>query len=313
MASIGKKLHHYVPRFYIKAWAQDDLVYCLRNGKILHTNVRNVAAENYFYRLCELSVRDIAFVREVAIADSPKTLKPYLERLLRVLSLPHVARRKVEASAMATPELLAGVDNLITEMSENMHTSIEEEFRPYLNAMLAGGLGFYAQPARVAGFFWGIAAQYLRTNQIKRARDRLRGDMLETFQHTVNVLVHILAIKLGLGLYADRERFRLILLENVTDIPFITADQPVINIAAKPEETKPPDKFELYYPLSPNKAILLVEPLSNHLPGSPSVSAILAHHYNLLMGAHAYEQIFANSRKELESIRGELRAFRSCL
>ena len=116
MASIGKKLHHYVPRFYIKAWAQDDLVYCLRNGKILHTNVRNVAAENYFYRLCELSARDIAFVREVAIADSPKTLKPYLERLLRVLSLPHVARRKVEASAMATPELLAGVDNLITEM-----------------------------------------------------------------------------------------------------------------------------------------------------------------------------------------------------
>ena len=101
--------------------------------------------------------------------------------------------------------------------------------------------------------------------------------------------------------------------KNAIDVPFITADQPVINIAAKPEETKPPDKFELYYPLSTNKATLPVEPRSNHLPGSRFVSAILAHHYNLLMGAHAYEQIFANSREELESVRGESRAFRSCL
>ena len=313
MASTGKKLHHYVPRFYLKAWAEDDMVYSLRDGKILRSNVRNVAAENYFYRLRELSAADITFIRNVAIADSPESLKPDLERLLRILSLPHVTRRRAEASAMATPGLLAAVDNLITEMGENMHTSIEEVFKPYLDAMLAGDLGFYAQPVHVARFFWGIAAQYLRTNQIKRARDRMRGDTLETFQRTVNVLVHILAVKLALNLYTDRERFRLILLENVTDVPFITADQPVINIAARPEETKPPDKFELYYPLSPTKAILLVEPLSNHLPGSPSVSAILAHHYNLLMGAHAYEQIFANSQKELESVRGELRAVRSCL
>ena len=50
MASIGKKLHHYMPRFYLKAWTKDDLVYCLQDGKIYRTNLRNVAAENYFYR-----------------------------------------------------------------------------------------------------------------------------------------------------------------------------------------------------------------------------------------------------------------------
>jgi Protein of unknown function (DUF4238) len=101
MAS-GKKLHHYVPRFYLKAWAEDDLVYCLRDGKILRTSVRNVAAENYFYRLCELSATDVAFVRKVAIADSPESLKPHLESLLNVFLLPHAARRKLEASAKAT-------------------------------------------------------------------------------------------------------------------------------------------------------------------------------------------------------------------
>jgi hypothetical protein len=311
MASIGKKLHHYVPRFYLRAWAERDLVYCLRDGKILRTNVRNVAAENYFYRLRELSPTDTTFIRKVAIADSPESLKPYLEYLLSAFSLPQVARRGLEVSGNARAELLAGVGNLITEMNENLHTSIEQDFKPYLDAMLAGDLRFYAEPARVAMFFRGIAAQYLRTNQSKRARLTWAGDMMETFQRAVNVLVHILAIKLAFGLYADRERYRLILLENATDVPFITADQPVINIAARPEEAKPPDKFELYYPLSPSKAMLLVEPLSDHLADSPSVSAMLAHHYNLLMGAHPYQQTFANSRKELESVRTELPAFRS--
>lgn len=312
MASVGKKLHHYVPRFYLKAWAEDDLVYCLREGEILRTNVRNVAAENYFYRLRELSPRDVTFIREIAIDDSPERLKHFHENLVGAFSLPHVTRRRLKASGNATPKLLAEVNTVIREMNENLHTSIEEEFKPYLDAMIAGDLSFYSDPAAVAIFFRGIAAQYLRTNQIERARVTLGPDKLEAFQRIVNVLVHIFAINLGFNLYADRERFRLVLLENATNVLFITADQPVINIAAKPEETKPPDKFELYYPLSPNKAMLLVERLSNHLPHGPSVTAMSAHLYNLHMGAHSYQQIFASSPQELESVRSDLPAFRSC-
>lgn len=312
MASVGKKLHHYVPRFYLKAWAECDHVYWLRGGKILRTNVRNVGAENYFYRLRELSPNDITFIRQIAIVDSPERLKPYHERLVRFFSLPHVTRRKLEASGNGTPKLLAEVDSVITEMNENVYASIEEGFKPYLDFMLAGDLKFYSDPAACAAFFKGLAAQYLRTNQIKRARVTLGPEMLEAFQRVVNVLVHIFAINLGFSLYADRKRFRLTLLENATDIPFITADQPVINIAARPEETKPPDKFELYYPLSPNKAMLLLESLNNHLPDNPSVTAMSAHLYNLHMGAHSYQQIFASSPQELESVRNDLPAFRSC-
>jgi|SRR5208337_2563014 len=312
MASAGKKLHHTVPRFYLNPWTEDNLIYCLQDGKIFRPNVRNVAAENYFYRLQELSPADITFIRQVAIVDSPERLRHFHEYLVWAFSLPHVLRKRLEASGNTTPELRADVDNVIREMNENLHTSIEEDFKPYLDAMLAGDLSFYSDPAAVALFFRGIAAQYLRTNQIKRARITLGPDRLEAFQRIVNVLVHILAINLGFNLYADRKRYRLILLENATNVPFITADQPAINIAAKPEETKPPDKFELYYPLSPSKAVLLVEPLGDHLPDSPSVTAMYAHHYNLLVGAHSCQQIFASLPQELESIRDELPAFRSC-
>ncbi len=312
MASVGKKLHHYVPRFYLKAWAQDDFVYCLLDREILHPNIRNVAAENYFYRLRELSPKDVTFIREVAIVNSPEKLKGLHENLVRAFSLPHIARKRLEASGRATPELLAVVDKAIAEMNENLHTSIEEDFKPYLDSMLAGNLRFYSDQAAGPVFFRGIAAQYLRTNQIKRARVIMGADKFESFQRVVNVLVHILAINLGFNLYADREHYKVILLDNTTDVPFITADQPVINIAANPKETKPPDKFELYYPLSPTKAMLLVEPSSSHLPDSSSLTAISAHLYNLHIGAHSYQQIFASSPQELESVRSDLPAFRSC-
>lgn len=312
MASVGKKLHHYVPRFYLKAWTQDDLVYCLLDGEIFHPNVRNVAAENYFYRLRELSPADVTFIRELVIVNSPEKLKPLHEHLVWAFSLPHITRKRLEASGHATPELLAEVDKVIAEMNENLHTSIEEDFKPYLDSMLAGNLKFYSDQAAGPVFFRGIAAQYLRTNQIKRARITMGADKLETFQRVVNVLVHILAINVGFNLYSDRKRYKVFLLDNATDVPFITADQPVINIAANPKETKPPDKFELYYPLSPTKAMLLIEPSSSHVPDSSSVTMMSAHLYNLHMGAHSYQQIFASPLQELESVRSDLPAFRSC-
>src|SRR5689334_16231928 len=103
MPAVGKKLHHYVPRFYLKAWAERDLVYCLRDGEISRPNIRNVAAENHFYRLRELSPSDVAFIRKLAITDSPDTFKGLHERLVSVFSLPHIARKKLEASGNATP------------------------------------------------------------------------------------------------------------------------------------------------------------------------------------------------------------------
>lgn len=41
-----KKIHqHYVSRFYLKAWAIDNQIYWLRNGKIFRTSLMNVANE----------------------------------------------------------------------------------------------------------------------------------------------------------------------------------------------------------------------------------------------------------------------------
>jgi hypothetical protein len=315
MSAVGKKLHHKVPRFYLKAWdeqgrdAEHAQVFCLQNGAIQPRNVRNVAAENHFYRLRELNDSDVNFIRKVAIADSPEALKPYHERLVLLLSLPHRIRKKLQTSGNATLEGLGQLDGLIAEMNEDIHTSIEESFKPFLESMLAGDSSFYTDAPKAADFFRGIAAQYLRTDLVKKPRTIWK----ENFERVANVLVHIYAVNVGCNLYADREQYEIALLENRSGVPFVTADQPVINIASSPTETKPPEKFELYYPLSPTKAMLLVEPSSDHFPNNFSVSAMSVHVYNSHMAAHSFQQIYGSSRQVLESVRGDLSAIRSCL
>jgi hypothetical protein len=42
------------------------------------------------------------------------------------------------------------------------------------------------------------------------------------------------------------------------------------------------------------------------------MSAEQVHHYNLLMAAHSFRQVYSNSKAELEAINFELPAFLSC-
>lgn len=319
MPAVGKKLHHKVARFYLKAWDErgrdtdEAQVFCLQGGEVRRANVRNVAAENHFYRLRELSEADVQFIQKVAVDDSPVILKPYHERLIRWFSLPHKMRKRLEASGKATPELLGRVDRVIYEMGEDLHTSIEEQFKPYLESMRCGDLTFYSDKKKAGLFFIGIAAQYLRTDLVKKARIIWRTRDYETFERIANVLVHIYAVNLGRSLYVDAERYQIMLLENRTEVPFVTGDQPVINIAARPVETRPPAKFELYYPVSPTRAMLLVEPSSDHFPKDSTVSAMAVHIYNSHVAAHSYRQVFGNTAEVLESVKSDFSAIRSCL
>jgi hypothetical protein len=311
MGAIGKKLHHYVPRFYLRAWAEKKMVYCLQDGKILRPNIKNVCATNYLYRLKELSPEDVGFL-EAIIRDSPEGLKASHEQLVRAFTLPYLAKRKLEASGVATSGAMAKIDRMITELNENLHTSIEEDFQPHLAAMISGRLDFLEDPTQAAVFYRGLAVQYARTNHVKQARLVMDTKRFALYLRIVNPLVHILATNVGRSLFADRKRHTIMLLDNATNVPFITADQPVINIASGPKDTTPPVKFELYYPLSPRKAMLLLEPSSDFLPGDSFVSETLVHLYNLRMAAHSYRQIFSTSPQVLASIRDELTAYMSC-
>ncbi len=152
MSAPAKKLHHFVPRFYLRAWAAKEKIWCLQEGKILNPNIRNVGAENYFYSLQQLSPEDVEFLREAVIKDSPDGLKAVHEQLLHAFTLPHEAKRQLRMSGRTTPEALAVIDRMTVELNENLHTGIEDDFQPYLAAMISGSMDFLNEPAHAATF-----------------------------------------------------------------------------------------------------------------------------------------------------------------
>lgn len=147
MSSIGKKLHHFVPRFYLRSWAEKDKIYCLQDGAVHRPNIKNVCATNYFYSLQRLSADDITFLRDAIIKGSPNALKESHEQMLRILMLPYVAKERLQRLGGADAVRISEADRLIVELNENLHTDIEDKFRPFLDSMIAGDSSFLALPA----------------------------------------------------------------------------------------------------------------------------------------------------------------------
>jgi hypothetical protein len=146
---------------------------------------------------------------------------------------------------------------------EDYHGAIEENLLRFLKAMLDGDIGFYSNDKDVAEFFYAIAVQYTRTKQMRESallnfgEQTIRG--VDT-RRVWPVISELIAMELGLNLYTRKDWYRLVLVENDSDTPFITGDQPVINIHGEQEVGKVPDKAKFFYPLSPARAMLLVEP-----------------------------------------------------
>jgi hypothetical protein len=113
---------------------------------------------------------------------------------------------------------------------------------------------------------------------------------------------HLAAINVARTLFVERDRFNLVLLDNGSSTPFITGDQPVINLHGDAPEPLAPDQFGLYYPLSPAKAMLLVLDADRHA-AEQSITAEDVHAYNVQIARESHSQIFANCRESLERIR----------
>jgi len=99
----------------------------------------------------------------------------------------------------------------------------------------------------------------------------------------------------------EAKRRPLILLENETDVPFITGDQPVINLLS-PGTGEPPKLLAFYYPVSPQLAVILDEASERTGYAARPVSAHHVIALNRRIQAAAHAQVFGSSRDVLNSL-----------
>ena len=98
-----KRKHHYVWRYYLRAWANNDSIWCSREGKIFKSNLMNIGQIKDFYKLKELSSSDIEFIYKAAIEPSAPHLQELHKGLISSFNLVFNIRKSIENNEINEP------------------------------------------------------------------------------------------------------------------------------------------------------------------------------------------------------------------
>ena len=139
----------------------------------------------------------------------------------------------------------------------------------------------------------------MRTKAVKERAIKRANVLFDDVERVWDLLSYITAVEMGRSFFADRRNFQILVLDNDTQVPFITSDQPIINIRSDAASFSSPEQIELYYPLSPKQAMLYLGNATPTAGISQSVSIDEAHRYNMIMLDHCAFRVFSNSEEYL--------------
>ena len=295
----AKIYHHHTPRQYLLPWADaDERIAWYGYGKVDRSGLTVVGGENDFHKLKELTVPDIDCMK-VYIDGLPELGRANHKDFLKMYTLPTQLKRHLDEHGINNPESRKIVDVAISNLQENYYAAIENRFWPYLDLIKARGFSFLKDVDRAIDFFLGLAVQYMRTKAVKERAIKKQNVLFDDIERVWDVLSYITAVEIGRSFFADRSNFQIVVLDNDTQVPFITSDQPIINVCSDAKSFTPPDKVELYYPLSPTQAMLYLEKATPTAGINQNVSIDEAHRYNMMIFDHRGFQVFSNSEEYL--------------
>jgi len=186
---------------------------------------------------------------------------------------------------------------------EDWHAIHETIVLDIFEQLYRGDISFWDDDQGRAKFSAFIAFQYGRTPKmrissmyaVKKIENLKNIDIVNNYnQKKIAKYFDVLLPELiGNYLYS---RSKLILLVNNTGFDFITCDQPVYNIKANLESIEMPKEFELYYPISPQRALIFTE--NEDFDAKLTIEKV--DNFNKFMCAVSEEQIYSNSSVLLE-------------
>jgi hypothetical protein len=301
-----KRRHHYVPKFYLEPWSENGRIFCLREGEIKQVGLSDVGVEKDFYAVSDLTAEDIEVLRRGVIAPSTEGAREIHESLLRDFARVAYANRLLKEQPDMADEAKTVIRETVSNLDENYHEAIEHDLQYALRCMLAGSVEFFSDPSVAGSFLRALALFSLRTKARREAmKSRVRMPLADTsIDRIFGPMIHMLAVNVGGSLLVDRARFRIVLLHNETAVPFITGDQPVINIHAHRDAMGTQRDVEWYMPLSPKLAMLYV--LTENAPAShpTAIAEVEVQRYNSRMVQHSHDQLYGSSEESLSPYTG---------
>ncbi|RMA59362.1 uncharacterized protein DUF4238 [Acidovorax sp. 100] len=258
---------HHVWRHYLEAWTNGGQLYCRDPERIFKLNPRHAAVETDFYKLNTLTAGDIALLERL-IESSPQQSRAALENFVRMFSVEHRPRSTSDGIASGIgSEAAVRKDQIQAE--EDYHARVEARALKTLNALRSGDIQILPDGSELLHFCYFLAVQMFRTKGLKErvlSRMKMMDESEYLTSNSWNIQSHIYAANVGFSIYAARASAPVRVVRNNTDRPFITGDQPVVNLYGKGDGL-PPIHMAIYYPISPRFAVFIDDidqPLNLH-------------------------------------------------
>ncbi len=266
-------------------------------GKSFASDLMGVGQERDFYKTQHITADDLRLLQKTLI-DPIKN--PRIKELAATWIEPLTLLQKTHASLKA--QGAHGTDEafepLYIEQEELLQGAIESSAIPLLARLHAADRFCLDEDEDYYGFMYYMMVQYFRTSRMKQNLRRNLDAMAPGYvERTMGLIRHTTATITAWSLISRRDTQRPYILNNTSEVPLITGDQPVINThAVYHPEDEMVDKCEFYYPLSPTKALIVTEDARY---ASGAMSAADAARFNQMMAISAERQIFAAAQFEL--------------
>lgn len=273
------KNQHYVWRFYLKPWLDTDKIWCFTEGRVEKRRIKKIVKDIYFYR-AEILTENEKMLVKALISKGDNSSHSLLNTIYSIFD---------EASI--------GDDFQKNNTIESYQSFVERSAIDLLKKVYNNDLSFWDVEFERTIFSHYLGMQYTRT---KKDRDSVVAAFEPLENHPgnpgdinpkkiANALALIDAERIGNWIFS-LSKPKLIELDG--EIGLLTCDQPIYNLYAlnKKNNLDPVDKMELYYPLSPNKALVLTENEHEIKP---------VDYYNEFILSIASDYVFSQSEKDL--------------
>ncbi|WP_409321189.1 DUF4238 domain-containing protein [Pseudomonas monteilii] len=306
-----KRKHHHVWADYLLRWSEDgrNVYHNTPSGKIKCDSVRGIGMEVDFYKTCHLSDYDVAVILQwssPADEDLQRAHRSYLNDFLKLQKAAELYKKTGHKDDVIEKTLKALESNLM----ENLHSSHEREASLALSKLAEGNLPILYEKNDFLSFVTFLGHQFTRTKNFKtRVFEKFviespdAEDFIGSMKKSWWFLSYIFGMNLGRELFLFRSKYTHTLLENNTASPFITSDQPAINIHKQAWDSRglAPDFLDLYYPVSP-KFAYVVSQSDEYSGGVSQITEEKATEVNLKMAIRAKSLIVGATQHSLEPL-----------
>jgi len=307
----NKKNHHYVFQAYLKVWKnENEQVYCLRNGIVFPSSTRKIACKRYFYKIHPLNENEYEFMKKFC-KKGPSCVRYHCNSLLNLLHGLYLFEKRIaDVSKICDSKDIQnfidfwwnGNNQLKTNVLEDYYSEIESVLLDYIKKLINGDTNFLDEIEKKNDFLHLVYIQYFRTKKAYDIAMSILNNELpnqqDSFKNVLFPLLEYFRLLVEKGICMQSRNIALI--HNSTDLPFITCDQPVINLCEYNPVTDDIDKFILYYPLSPKIALIVND---DSVDESWNNNEEKVKWYNGKMVESSYEQIYSNNKEVLECYR----------